>query len=197
MLLEDGRALDLKAVQEAMTKSSAQQTATGLPDFAELIDCYQTKVHRLVAGILGPEFAGDAEDATQEVFLQVYRKLRAFRGESAFATWLYRLAYNRAVDYRRGLVRRKKPLSTSDPDLGNANEAGPLSTMLQHERNLELLRCVDRLSKRQKLAVRLHYWLGCSVAEVAELTGSRPSTVKSHLFRARKALAMSLERKPT
>ena len=57
----------------------------------------------------------DAEDATQDVFLLAYRKLATFRGDSSFSTWLYRLAYNRAIDYRRRLERQRRvPLEESE-----------------------------------------------------------------------------------
>jgi RNA polymerase sigma-70 factor (ECF subfamily) len=161
----------------------------------------------LVAGILGPAFSADAEDATQEVFLHAYRKLGSFRGDSRFSTWLYRLAYNRALDYRRRLVRRLDlpldeeaaggDLAPDDfPAGGLRRAAAPLGDTLARERARELHEKLSRLSQPQRTAVHLHYWLGCSIVEISELMNVKPATVKSHLFRARRALARRLKRDP-
>lgn len=161
--------------------------------FAALVSRYQSRVYRLVAGILGPAHRAEAEDATQEVFLHAYSRLATFRGDSRLSTWLYRLAYNRAIDYRRRLDRRRED---PEPEIERPSAGGPAATPLGRalagERADRLQREIERLKPRQRVAVHLHYWLGCSIAEIAELTDARPSTVKSHLFRARRALARAL-----
>lgn len=163
--------------------------------FAALVTRYQSRVHRLVAGILGPAYSAEAEDATQEVFLLAYRKLDSFRGEARVSTWLYRLAYNRAIDYRRRLARRRDDAELPDEngaaELG-AGAASPLGELLSGERGRELRRHLETLPPKQRTAVYLHYWLGCTMAEIAELMDARPATIKSHLFRARRALARAL-----
>src|ERR1041385_2092112 len=68
--------------------------------FRTLVERYQDRVFRLVASVLGPAHSKDAEDVAQETFLQVYRQLKSFRGEAQFGTWLYRIAYRRALDHR-------------------------------------------------------------------------------------------------
>lgn len=168
--------------------------------FAALVSRYQSRVHRLVAGILGPAYSADAEDATQEVFLLAYRKLDSFRGEAKISTWLYRLAYNRAIDYRRRLDRRRDDVELpSEPVSSEATRApaSPLGELLSSERGQALRRHLDGLPPKQRTAIHLHYWLGCTVAEIAELMDSKPPTVKSHLFRARRALARRLEKERT
>ncbi len=171
--------------------------------FAALVTRYQSRVHRLVAGILGPAYSADAEDATQEVFLLAYRKLASFRGEARISTWLYRLAYNRAIDYRRRLDRRRDDAELPEEPASDARAASPtspsapappspLANLLSSERGRSLGRRLDELPPKQRTAVHLHYWLGCTVAEIAELMDSKPATVKSHLFRARRSLARTL-----
>src|SRR5262245_590020 len=73
----------------------------GSEDFRQLVEEYQQRVFRLVCSILGPYHEVDAEDVTQEVFLQVHRRVKEFQGKSQFGTWLYSIARNRALDRRR------------------------------------------------------------------------------------------------
>ena len=165
--------------------------------FAALVSRYQSRVHRLVAGILGPAYSADAEDATQEVFLLAYRKLDTFRGEARLSTWLYRLAYNRAIDYRRRLDRRRDDAELPEepaPSDMRPPSSSPLGELLAGERGRRLRQQLDRLPPKQRTAVYLHYWLGCTIAEIAELMDSKDPTIKSHLFRARRALARTLKR---
>lgn len=171
--------------------------------FAALVTRYQTRVHRLVAGILGPAYSGEAEDATQEVFLLAYRKLDSFRGEAKVSTWLYRLAYNRAIDYRRRLDRRRDDIALSDEPAPSGAAAAapgrpsPLGELLRGESGRDLRRQIETLRPKQRTAIHLHYWLGCTVAEIAELMDTKPATVKSHLFRARRLLARALTGEPS
>ncbi len=83
--------------------------------FKSLVEKYQDRVLRLVASILGPHADLDAEEVTQDVFLRIYRKLDQFRGESQFSSWLYRVAYNAALDHRR--TARLRIASRSDRSL--------------------------------------------------------------------------------
>lgn len=212
MLLETHEGLRPRRASAASTASSAVTTddldrARDPRRFGDLVTRYQSKVHRLVAGILGPGYAADAEDATQEVFLQAYRKLESFRGDSRFSTWLYRLAYNRAIDYRRRLDKRRLlPLDEENLDRvarsdsgafpagGLRNASQPLKDAMAAERLSALLPQIDRLPVKQRVSLYLHYWLGCTVAEIAELTDAKPATVKSHLFRGRQALGRKLDK---
>jgi RNA polymerase sigma-70 factor (ECF subfamily) len=162
--------------------------------FEILVRRYQDKVFRLAASILGRGAESEAEDATQEVFVVVLRCLKSFRRESAFSTWLYRLARNRIIDYRRRALRRP-PGATGDALRAVTNAAVPAdpgSAAARAERRTRLLRQIDRLDDPQRAVIHLHYWQGQSVAEISELLGVRPGTVKSHLFRARKRLAGAL-----
>ena len=69
--------------------------------FDELVVRYRDRMMRLVLSVLGPELAADAEDVVQEAFLGAHDRLRGFRGQSKFGSWLYRITYNRALDHRR------------------------------------------------------------------------------------------------
>jgi len=162
--------------------------------FEMLVRRYQEKVFRLAASILGRGAASEAEDAAQEVFVAVLRRLKTFRRESTFSTWLYRVARNQIIDCRRRASQR--PTEVSDhalPAVPDGNVlADPLKMVAAAQRQARLMRHVGRLSEPQRVVVHLHYWQGQSVAEISELLGLRPGTVKSHLCRARQRLALLL-----
>jgi RNA polymerase sigma-70 factor (ECF subfamily) len=163
--------------------------------FEILIRRYQDKVFRLAASILARGAQSEAEDATQEVFVILLRQLKTFRRECAFSTWLYRVARNQIIDYRRRALQR--PSHVSDvvlrgmPD--NGVLADPQKVVTGGQERAWLMRHVDRLSGPQRVVVYLHYWQGQSIAEISELLELRVSTVKSHLSRARQRLAVLLQ----
>jgi len=163
-------------------------------DFEVLVRRYRNKVFRLAVSILGAGAESDAEDVTQEVFVAVLRQLKTFRGQSAFSTWLYRVARNQIIDYRRRTPGRTTAVADDAlreiPDDGaRADAQGLLAAARRRER---LMRHIGRLSEPQRVVVYLHYWQGESVAEIADMLGLGPNTVKSHLFRARRQLAVAL-----
>jgi RNA polymerase sigma-70 factor (ECF subfamily) len=183
----DGRTLDDAALVRELQRSDDDEL------FFELVSRHKERVFRLAASVLGPHAETEAEDLTQEVFLQVYRKLASFQGRSSFATWLYRLTYNRAVERCR-LARHRRP-HVGETVLASmcADEvADPHHAAQANQRRRAVLACLEQLPEAQRSAVYLHYWLDRPVAEIAELLGRRPGTVKSMLHRARQRLARLL-----
>jgi len=157
-------------------------------DFEALVERHQRNVFRIAAAVLGCGGESLAEDVTQEVFLHVYRRLHTFENRSRFATWLYRIAYNRALDQLRARRARPAAALAVEPAIPGAAEADPL-------RDDALAHCLSRLPDGQRTAVHLHYWLGYTSAEIAGMLGVPSGTVKVWLFRARHLLAQCLERK--
>ena len=82
--------------------------------FAELVRRYRQPAFRLVASILGQGFEAEAEEVTQEVFVRVHRALASFRGDAKFGSWLYRIAFNQALNLK-ARVRYRSPQSPSMP----------------------------------------------------------------------------------
>ena len=162
--------------------------------FEILVRRYQEKVFRLAVSILGRGAESEAEDATQEVFVVLLRRLRSFRRECAFSTWLYRLARNQIIDYRRRAPRRRPHVG--DDVLRDVPDGGPLAdpqrVMAAGQERARLMRLVERLGEPQRVVVHLYYWQEQSVAEISELLEIGASTVRSHLFRARRNLAAAL-----
>lgn len=164
--------------------------------FSALVARYRGRVLRLAASILGPGAGLEAEDVTQEVFVQVHRKLAGFRSESAFSTWLYRIAQRRALELRRR-ARYRHP-HTHDEVLESMPSATDDSAggAITRQRNLALYSAIEALKEPLRSTIYLHYWLDESVASIAELKGARPGTIKAQLHRGRKRLGVFLESQP-
>src|SRR5579871_309604 len=154
--------------------------------FDSLFSKYQEYVYNIIYGIVGN--VEESRDLAQEVFLQVYRALPRFRQGSRFATWLYRIAVNRAVDAARGARRWRLLPLLEEPSLANqvaAPEEEPQSVIERQEARSAvqqvLMRCP--LAHRQVLALR--YYRGLSLEEIAETLGCSVTAAKVRLHRAR------------
>lgn len=167
----------------------------GSPPFEQIVFHHRDRVFRVVLSVLGPGSEADAEDLAQEVFLRAHRALADFRGEAAVGTWLYRMAFNLAVDHLRN--RRRRPAETAAArDEALASLPGPGIDPYRSARGGERARLVAQLLRTlpdsQRAALRLHYWMGHTVTEIAELLGVAPGTVKSWLHRGRERLRVEL-----
>jgi RNA polymerase sigma-70 factor (ECF subfamily) len=159
-----------------------------------LVHRYQQRVYRLAVSVLGPGLETEAEDLAQDVFVQVFRKLPSFRGECAFSTWLYRLTYNRALDHRRRARRRRPHLPEEAlADVADQRRSSdPYQAAAAGQRLQQVQACLEGLPDLQRTVIHLYYWLNHSVHEIAAMLTLNPGTVKSHLWRARQALANQL-----
>lgn len=149
--------------------------------FEQLVERHQHRLFTLAARTLGSHH--DAADAVQEAFLRAWLALPRFRKGSLFSTWLYRICLNAAHDQR--LKRRAEPTEL-------AERADPRDTFAESELSGELQRALDALDETYRVSVVLYDVLGCSYAEIAELTGVPEGTVKSRIFRGRTELAQLL-----
>ncbi len=124
----------------------------------------------------------------QEVFLKAHRALASFRGEAGFGSWIYRITFNHAVNLK-ARARYQRPHLDEGALSHTATAApGPDSQAETARRDQALWDCIRTLPEVYQSALRLYYWLGASVAEVAELLGVPENTVKSYLHRARQLL---------
>ncbi|MEW6364154.1 MAG: sigma-70 family RNA polymerase sigma factor [Acidobacteriota bacterium] len=162
--------------------------------FEVLVRRYQDRIFSLAISILGYGRESEAEDVTQEVFVDLFRTLRSFRQECAFSTWFYRLARNRIIDHQRRIVRRESRRDSNAQAMSSEDEmrADPLSAVVASQRHAQLLSLIERLPALQRITLHLYYWQEQSTAEIAELLELKPNTVKSYLFRARQSLAAAL-----
>jgi len=187
-------ALAVSLAGRARTEAGAAGRADDLAAFEDVVRSQKDRAFRVALSILGPGREAEAEDVTQEVFVRVYRALSSFRGESRLSTWIYRTAYNLAVDHQRRLGRR--PEAADDEAAAALPATGPGSDPYRVSREAERARAVrsalGALSEEQRAVLHLHYWMGHTVAEIGELLDLPEGTVKSHLHRGRERLGKEL-----
>jgi RNA polymerase sigma-70 factor, ECF subfamily len=163
--------------------------------FTELVHRYSTPVFRLAVSILGQGFAAEAEDVTQEVFVKVHHAIASFRGDAEFSSWIYRVAFNHAVNLKSRARYRRPHVDDTVLSQAVASEPGPYSRLETARRDEALSECMQTLPEVYQSALRLYYWLGASVAEVAALLDVPENTAKSYLHRARQLLHDMLKEK--
>jgi RNA polymerase sigma-70 factor (ECF subfamily) len=133
----------------------------------------------------------DASDFTQEVFFKVYRSLSRFEGRSRFSTWLYKIAYNTAVN---GVTRKKEYHSLAEEeDAVPADGDTPERILLRKSAREAVLEALKDLPERYRICVDLFFFYDRSYQEIETITGIPVNTIKSHVFRAKKLLREKLE----
>jgi len=169
-----------------------------MEDFRSLLTTYQHRVYNQAYRMLGN--VEDAEEATQDIFMKVYRSMEDFRGESAVSTWIYRITANECISRLR-----KKQLDTTSfdepfepgecksladiiPDKGVDPEA-----LLESHETAEMIRAeVQRLPANWAMAISLYHFDYLSYDEIAEIMEIPTATVATYISRGRKQLAGQL-----
>jgi RNA polymerase sigma-70 factor (ECF subfamily) len=144
----------------------------------QLLDLYEEKIFRMALAMLRD--AGRAEDITQDVFLKAWRALPAYDWRAAIGTWLYAIARNTCLSALRSeSYRRTWPMTESiEPAVAGTTAI-----------DIEVAECLAALPDVQRQVITLYYLQEKSVRDVSELQNLPEGTVKSHLHRARRALA--------
>jgi RNA polymerase sigma-70 factor (ECF subfamily) len=165
--------------------------------FEALVVKYQRRVARHVARYVRQ--ASDVEDVVQEVFIRAYRGLGSFRGDSAFYTWLYRIASNAAVN---AVKRDRSPLLLADEmpeerdepfEPGLTDNEDPERRMMASQIADAVQRAIDRLQPELAEPLMLFEVEGKSYLEIADMLGIPIGTVRTRIFRAREFIAKRLE----
>jgi RNA polymerase sigma-70 factor (ECF subfamily) len=172
------------------------QTLNGDQDaFARLVDAYKGPVYNLAYRMLGN--SADAEDATQEVFLRAYTKLETYDPARKFSSWILSVGSHYCVDRLRR--RRGEKVSMDEiqgwrwiPD----GSPRPEERATRSEMNEAVRRVLETLPEQYRLVIALRYWHDRSYTEIAEITDSTESAVKSRLHRARRMMAELLQESP-
>ncbi len=168
--------------------------------FSELYDRYRQPVYSTAYRII--QNAEEAQDATQEVFIKLYRSLPVWTREKAkLSTWLFRLAANHAIDCWRARRRRSESQIPGEPGdkewveypLGEAIRS-PYQEVAGREQVDEIRRCVDYLPELQKKVFILRYFHELKLEEIAEVENCSLGTVKTSLFRATQTIRKALRR---
>src|SRR5262245_15139590 len=165
--------------------------------FGILVDRYKDRVFRLALSVLGPYHEEEAQDVTQETFVRVYRKLEDFRGECAFGTWLYRIAYNQASSHRQNARNRRPHVSVEVLHAlpGPDEETNPFVQVSKAEQRCVIRAALENLPEVYRLVLNMFYWMDCSVQEIAEYLAAPEGTVKAYLHRGRQRLHEILEKR--
>ncbi|MDR2629768.1 MAG: sigma-70 family RNA polymerase sigma factor [Spirochaetaceae bacterium] len=132
--------------------------------------------------------AEDAADFTQEVFLKAYHSLSNFEGRSRFSTWLYKIAYNTALN---GVSRRKEYQSLAEGELVPDRHT-PEHAVLRSAAKEAVADAVKELPDKYRICVDLFFFYDRSYQEIEAITGYPVNTIKSHVFRAKKLLRQKL-----
>jgi len=160
--------------------------------FDLLVLKYQGRIASLVSRFV--QDSSEVEDVTQEAFIKAYRALSKFRGDSAFYTWLYRIATNAAKNYL--VAKGRRPRADADVDDAEYFEEGdalrdaetPENNLFGHELAHVVKETLDGLPRELKTALVLREFDGMSYEEIAEVMECPVGTVRSRIFRAREAL---------
>ena len=156
--------------------------------FRDLYRQHAGRVYALCLRLTGD--ARDAEERTQDVFVRLWDKVRSFRGESAFSSWLHRLAVNVVLNERRTTGRREqRVMIAEDPGALERNRGSATEGL-----SIDLERAIAGLPDGAREVFVLYDIEGYAHAEIAELVGIAEGTSKAQLFRARRLLREKLER---
>ena len=161
--------------------------------FAPIYEKYYWRVFRMAYGMTGNH--GSAEDLTQEIFMRAYQRLKEFRGQSAFSTWLYRVAVNHSLNYRRKhqVETREESPSESDPQPTVDGSTMADTGVMRQQMTVQVHRALLALKPKLRMIVILKDIEGLSYEEIAQRTNCSTGTVASRLNRSRKLLARKLE----
>ncbi|AMX02263.1 RNA polymerase sigma factor RpoE [Microbulbifer thermotolerans] len=190
-----------------MTAQSAPQSDRQLVErvqkgdkraFDLLVLKYQHKIVAVISRFIKDH--SEVQDVTQEAFVKAYRALANFRGESAFYTWMYRIAINTAKNH---LVSRSRRPPSSDVDLDDAefysgadllrdNET-PENQLFRDQLEAAVHEAIRALPEDLRSAVTLREMEGLSYEEIAEVMGCPVGTVRSRIFRAREAIDRTVQ----
>ena len=158
--------------------------------FRKLVDEWQDMVYNTAVGIVqNPE---DADDITQEVFLQVFQSIRSFKGDAKFSTWLYRITLSKALDHEKKKTRKKR-FGFVQSLFGKKEEEQLHHVEFDHpgvlterkERAAELFKALKQLAPNQRIAFTLHKLEGQRYQEIAEIMNTTLFAVESLMGRAK------------
>lgn len=166
--------------------------------YKEVVEAYQNMVYNTCLSIVKSE--EDAEDIAQDVFVQVFQSISAFKGESKLSTWIYRIATTKSLDFERKKKRKKRfgfvrsifgedsQVVVNPPDFHH-----PGIALDQKENAGILFKAIDKLPENQRIAFILNKVEGLSYQEVSDVLQSSVSSVESLLHRAKNNLKKILE----
>jgi RNA polymerase sigma-70 factor, ECF subfamily len=192
-----------RATEDRVLASRAAQG--DVEAFTKLVRAHSSLVYRVALRMLGHE---DAKDASQEVWIRVWKNIQSFRGESSFSTWLYRITINTCLSFLQKESRRKEReyyaadedqmpyLPQPPPGGGGAAEqeveADPQAAVLSAERKREIEAALAHLRAEHRAALVLRHLEGLSYAQIAAVLEVPDGTAKGWVSRGRAAMLLAL-----
>lgn len=164
--------------------------------FDDLVVKYQKRVYEIAYGFT--HNVDDAYDLSQDIFVRAFKSLYSFKRESAFYTWLYRIAQNACIDYIRKrnrfqVIDLEDEQINSEPKMFvSAKTVLPNRKVELEELEMEIKNAIKQLPIKQKRAFILRYYEGRTLKEIAEIMECRLGTVKAHLFHSTRRLRQLL-----
>lgn len=184
--------MDEKELIEEIRKGSQES-------FRQIYDLYQHKVYNTAFGFV--HITEDAQDITQEVFVELYHSLHKFRGESSLGTWIYRVTVNKSLNHLRKKKNKSiffrparqsendQPIMISEPADQQQN---PSDALENRELQRQLQQAIDGLPEKQRVAFILDKFEDLPYKEIARVMETSLSSVESLLFRAKLNLQKKL-----
>ncbi len=166
--------------------------------FDELVERYHGRIYGLTYNMTSNR--EDAEDLTQEVFVKAFEALPRFKGKSSFYTWLYRIAVNKTINYRKKRNRKRalsldqfdQDIKTDDVYHALTAKGSPLRSISLSELQEKLNEALQHLSEKHRTVVVMHDMQGIPHDEIAKVVGASVGTVRSRLFYARRQMQTEL-----
>ncbi len=200
--IQVNRSNSLKQIQTDSGKSSETEFLIQLQSgnrsaFAQLVDAYQKTVLNICFRfLLNRE---DAEDVSQEVFVEIYHSIRNFRADAKLSTWIYRIAVTKSLDEIKRQSRKKR-ITSIGKTLGidkithlDSGTERPDHTLEENENLALLLQAMNKLHESQRIALTLSKIDGYSNTEIAEIMQTTLTAVDSLIYRARQNLKIILK----
>lgn len=165
--------------------------------FRQLVQDYQDKIFNTCISLV--KNAEDADELTQDVFIEIFRSINKFRQDSKLSTWIYRIAVNKSLEHLRKMKRKKrlgmfswfnKENTKLDPEIADFNHPGILAE--NQERAKILFKAIRNLPETQKVAFTLHKLEGLRYDQIAEVMQKTLSSVESLMHRAKTNLRKEL-----
>jgi len=166
--------------------------------FDELVERYHGKIYGLTYNMTSNR--EDAEDLTQEVFVKAFEALPRFQGKSSFYTWLYRIAVNKTINYRKKRNRKRalsldqfdQEIKTDETYHDLTTKGSPLRNISLSELQEKLNEALQHLSEKHRTVVVMHDMQGIPHDEIAKVVKASVGTVRSRLFYARRQMQAEL-----
>ncbi len=166
--------------------------------FDELVERYHGKIYGLTYNMTSNR--EDAEDLTQDIFVKAFQALPRFKGNSSFYTWLYRIAVNKTINYRKKRNRKRAmSLDQFDNEIkldevyhDLTSKGSPLRNLSLSELQIKLNEALQNLSEKHRTVVVLHDMQGVPHEEIAKMVGASVGTIRSRLFYARRQMQAEL-----